>query len=544
MREPTLGEALAATYDFMTGRRQEASDRGYHLTPTSEIAPERVSWLWTGRVPAGTVTVLDGDPGKCKSTLTAALAAAVSTGTPLPGDDRMDPGGVIFVSLEDDPAMVIVPRLIAAGADLTRIHIPVMVDAGGERLPQLPDDLARIQQMVWETDARLVVIDPLMAALSADVNGNQDQDVRRVLAELARIAGATGAAVVLVRHLNKSAGKVAIYRGGGSIGIIGAARSGLLLTAHPHDPAQLLLTVSKSNLGVRPKALAVRIVQAANGFGTVAWGEEAEISADDALTGISEETPTEPDGELGAAIAWLRAALADGPMPSKQVYAEAKENGIALRTLKRAKAEAGIGSRRINEPEPYWQWFLVESEATNEQECQAEPNVENVGTLGTLTREALPGEVIAIYKESSSEGGASDCPVGREQGEVCPAQGCQECQGGQPLCEGRAVGTLAGVAPTDVGPGYHARPDSPDDAPPHATVGQGDNPAAVAEAMEAGTDQSLDPQHATLDPTGRRCPDCFTPLPDGAERCPPCAEAYAYLLEQQAARAAGIIRTW
>jgi hypothetical protein len=61
--------------------------------------------------------------------------------------------------------------------------------------------------------------------------------------------------------------------------------------------------------GVRPNALAVRIIQAANGFGTVAWGEETGISADDALTGIAEDAPTEPDGELGAAITWLRDAL-------------------------------------------------------------------------------------------------------------------------------------------------------------------------------------------------------------------------------------------
>ena len=107
--------------------------------------------------------------------------------------------------------------------------------------------------------------------------------------QFAKTLAHAGAAVVLVRHLNKSAGRVAIYRGGGSIGIIGAARSGLLLTAHPADPAHLLLTVSKSNLGMRPKALALRIVQAANGFGMIEWGEEAEISADDALTGATDD---------------------------------------------------------------------------------------------------------------------------------------------------------------------------------------------------------------------------------------------------------------
>ena len=250
--------------------------------------------------------------------------------------------------------MVIVPRLIAADADLSRVHIPRILDSYGERLPLLPDDLGRLQQMITETEAKLVVVDPLMAALSREVNGNQDQEVRRVLAELTRIAGDTGAAILLVRHLNKSAGTVAIYRGGGSIGIIGAARSGLLLTQHPSDPSQLLLAVTKSNLGVRPKALSMRIVQAKNGFGAIEWGEESEISADDALNGRNpDEDEAEPDGELGAAIAWLREALKDGPLPSKQVMDEARENGFTVGTIRRAKTEAKVVSRRIQEPAPH-----------------------------------------------------------------------------------------------------------------------------------------------------------------------------------------------
>src|SRR5688500_5472391 len=92
---------------------------GAALPPTfvgrraSEIPVRPVRWLWTGRIPLGTLTVLDGDPGLGKSTLTAAITAAVTKGEPLPGDTAIPRGAVVFVSIEDDPGAVIIPRLLA-----------------------------------------------------------------------------------------------------------------------------------------------------------------------------------------------------------------------------------------------------------------------------------------------------------------------------------------------------------------------------------------------------------------------------------------------
>jgi hypothetical protein len=472
VREPTLAEAMAASYDLMTGRGRE-SDRGYRLTATSEIAPERVSWLWTGRVPAGTVTVIDGDPGKGKSTLTAALAAAVSTGTPLPGDENSgrgikpsDPGGVIFVSLEDDPAMVIVPRLIAAGADLTRIHIPVMFEFGGDRLARLPDDLVNIQQMIYETDARLVIIDPLMAALSADVNGNQDQDVRRVLAELARIAGTTGAAVVLVRHLNKSAGRSAIYRGGGSIGIIGAARSGLLLTTHPAEPEQLLLTVSKSNLGVRPKALALRIVQAENGFGAVSWGEETEISADDALNGLSQAD----EQDRSAAEDWLLEALRECPQPARAVLADAEEHGFTEKMIRTARRNLGVITTKAGAfGESQWIWRLPERA---KPEAAPKAPVAKPGASWAPSDEAGAFADSHIYRSSPEHGASSGLEAagqrdgsGAAEGALPTCEGAlsapEDAQGAQADRDGGDWASSLATAGATAGPGDHAGPLAP-----------------------------------------------------------------------------------
>ena len=70
---------------------------------------------------------------------------------------------------------------------------------------------------------------------------------------LALVAARTGACIVIVRHLNKMSGPAALYRGGGSIGIIGAARMGLLVGRDPDNPEQRVLAFTKSNLARAPE---------------------------------------------------------------------------------------------------------------------------------------------------------------------------------------------------------------------------------------------------------------------------------------------------
>jgi RecA-family ATPase len=210
-------------------------------------------------VPLGKLTVLDGDPGLGKSTLTLGMAAALSRGTGLPGgSDLQGPADVVIVSLEDGVADTIRPRLEAADGDLARIH--VITSIGPEqRIPSVPDDLGEMEPVIAERGVKLVILDPLMGALSAGVNAHRDQDVRRALAPLAAMAQRTGAAIVIVRHLNKAEEKSAIYRGGGSIGIIGAARVGLLVARDPDatspDDPRRVLAVAKCNLARESRAL-------------------------------------------------------------------------------------------------------------------------------------------------------------------------------------------------------------------------------------------------------------------------------------------------
>ena len=248
----------------------------------SDVEPESVDFLWPGRIARGKLTIVEGDPKTGKSTLVLDLVARVSTGSPMPDGAMLPkPAGVILMTAEDGLADTVRPRLDAAGADCSRIvaweAVPVCDDEENnisERPPSLPRDLEMLETLIVEHEAALVVVDVLNAYFGADVDGHRDQDVRRALMPLAKLAERTGAAVLVIRHLNKSSGANALYRGGGSIGIAGAARSILLAAVDPDDTSgtQRVLAVTACNVAAPVPALAYRVVSAEeHGCARVVW---------------------------------------------------------------------------------------------------------------------------------------------------------------------------------------------------------------------------------------------------------------------------------
>ena len=113
---------------------------GLVIDCASEIEIKPISWLWPDRIARGKQTIIAGEPGLGKSQLSAYLAATVSTGGDWAGGEGSATlGKVIILSAEDDPADTMVPRLMAAGADLKNIHIvtAVMVHDGKGRVPSI-----------------------------------------------------------------------------------------------------------------------------------------------------------------------------------------------------------------------------------------------------------------------------------------------------------------------------------------------------------------------------------------------------------------------
>lgn len=319
------------------------------LVTLCNVKPESVSWLWPGRVPFGKLTVLDGDPGLGKSMVTLDIAARLTSGRPFPDGAGCELASVVLLSAEDGLADTIRPRLDAVDADSSRVvAVPVVVVPGGaEILPNIAAHLPQIEEALRKVSARLLVVDPLMAYLGREINSYRDQDVRGVLAPLAVLAERTEAAVLLVRHLRKgSRADGALYAGGGSIGIAGAARSVLLVAKDPDDEGRRILAAVKSNLCRTPPSLAYRIEEDREGRPRVAWeSDSVEITADRLLAAAAEGAEDRTAREEVAER--LREILSGGPVPEKEVCAElGVGRGVSERTYRRARQALGVVSAK------------------------------------------------------------------------------------------------------------------------------------------------------------------------------------------------------
>ncbi|MDE3073876.1 MAG: AAA family ATPase [Chloroflexota bacterium] len=277
-REPAEAEAVRRA--IVAAPVDEAEAPPLVGVLASAVQRQPIYWLWSGRLARGKLAMLDGDPGVGKSLLTCDLAARITTGRALPGDEGpIPPAGVVLVTPEDDPADTTVPRLALAGADLDRIRIITTIPTTGTdgrpsvRALTLPGDLPALEAAIRAVGAVLVVIDPVMACLDAKLKSISDQEVRQALTPLADLAARTKCAVLIARHPNKGSSTNALYKGAGSIAFIGACRTGFLAGKHPDGGEQYVLAPTKSNIGRLADSLAYRIV-AVDGTPRVEWVEE------------------------------------------------------------------------------------------------------------------------------------------------------------------------------------------------------------------------------------------------------------------------------
>lgn len=370
---PTMADyENVAAFDEAWRSSEPVVVEGVGLIRLSDVTPEKITWLWKGFIPLGKLSVLDGDPGLGKSTVTLDLAARVTRGMPMPDGTESDldgPASVVLLSAEDGLADTIQPRLLAAEGDPSRVFAIETVGTGDEtRMPSLAD-YTRLEQTIIASGAKLVIVDPLMAYLPSTTNAHRDQDIRRVMAPLKEVAERTGAAILVVRHLNKGMSANVLYRGGGSIGIIGAVRSGLIVAPDPQDEtgARRILAVQKMNVAARAGSLAFHVEDNGAGDARIAWiGPSSQTAA--SLFAPIEDTG---GGQMGEAKAFLREALSDGPVAANEIKQLAVMSGVSSRTLERAKKNLGVTSIKQGF-EGGFVWSLPSHE-----DCQLDPRPPN-----------------------------------------------------------------------------------------------------------------------------------------------------------------------
>jgi hypothetical protein len=314
----------------------------------ADVQPQPVTWLWPGRLAAGKLALLVGDPGLGKSWISLDVAARLSAGLSWPDGGAAPAGSTLLLSAEDALPDTVRPRLDALGADVTKVHhLAVLKIDEHERAVQLTD-VAALELAIRKVHARLMIIDPVSAYLGS-TDSHRDAEVRGLIAPLAALAERTGAAILGIMHLVKNRQQPAIYRAVGSIAFAAAARLVLAVALDPDRDNRCIVAPVKSNLSVRPAALAYRLAA-----GRVVWEAEpvAEADVDALLAGPAVSRQERRDVEV-----WLSDLLADGPLQARRVQAAARHAGFAWRTVERAKHSLGVETTRVGGVAGNGQWW-------------------------------------------------------------------------------------------------------------------------------------------------------------------------------------------
>lgn len=327
----------------------------------ADIQRENIAWLWPGRFPLETVSMLVGDPGLGKSMVTLGVAATVSNGGrwPIHGEGEAPVGEVVLVSGEDSPSNTIRPRLEAAGANLDRIHVLDGIEEANEegglvKRPWSLTDLPELERLLDRLpNCRLLVIDPVSAYL-AGTDSHKNADVRTLLAPLGELAARHHLAVVCVSHLNKSQGPAA-YRVTGSLAFVAAARAVYVVAKDKADPRRRLIVPIKTNLAADATGMAYQIGTDGTGTPRIEW-EPGAIEID-AETALAPDDGRGEHSERDEAAEWLTDFLGEGPRASCDVKKEALAVGLAWVTVRRAKDSLGIRAAKTRF-DGGWEWAL------------------------------------------------------------------------------------------------------------------------------------------------------------------------------------------
>jgi hypothetical protein len=305
-----------------------------------------VEWLWANRMARGKQTLLGGDPGLGKSQISIDAIARITRQGSWPDGGIAPDGNCLILSAEDADADTICPRLEVAGADLSRVHIIKSIEeSGNKRSFSLARDLNLLATKIEQVgDVAMIVIDPITAYMGGGIDSHRTTDVRSVLEPFEKFADRYRCGILSITHPPKAAQAKAINAFTGSLAFVAAARIVLVALEEVDTDRRLLLGV-KNNLGPMPSGIGYRLATKATLKGIVAPGviwdsQPVYVTANEAIHAVADEASK--SGARQKAGDFLKGYLETGAMPADDVKAAADANGIAERTLRRARDDLKI----------------------------------------------------------------------------------------------------------------------------------------------------------------------------------------------------------
>jgi hypothetical protein len=384
------------------------SGRTLHLTPASAIKVRPVRWLWDQRMPLGALTLVGGREGIGKTICCYTLAADITRGR-LTGAYAQIPRSVIVAATEDSWEHTIVPRLMAAGANLDLVfRVDVTTTTGVETAMSLPVDLLLLNRVIRKVEAAAVILDPLLSRLDPNIDTHKDADVRRALEPLASLAADTDAAVIGIIHVNKSTSSDVLTTLMASRAFAAVARAVLFVMADPDDEHMRLVGQGKNNLGTMDvptlafRIVAAKVAETDDGpvwTGKLEWAGEASRSIKQAVEAAAasagDRTATSEAGD------WLEDFLVEhgGSADWAAVQQQGTKAGHSKDALRRANDNLKITSKTSGFPRKAI-WTLpaplvaaigeTATTATTASNATNGRSVDAVGAVGALNA-SLPG---------------------------------------------------------------------------------------------------------------------------------------------------------
>ncbi len=345
-----------------------------------KVKVEPIEWLWPNRIPQGMLSIFAGIGGVSKSTLSLYVAAQITTGRPFIDESTTSrkPGDVIILSAEDIPGKIIIPRLIAMQADISRIFIikgsKITLLDGTVGFVGIDDlskdgDLLLLDEMIKHcSNPMFVIVDPYTAYMG-QADSNDNIKVRSFLRPLSEMAADYNLAILGITHLNKNQDLSAEFRILGSVGQQNAARMVWLVTTDPDDFDRRYFVWLKGNLAPKHHGLAYRLVNVnvPTSDGEITpqpacnFEREPVLLTAQELLAPRQGKSGRPPKQKNAAV-WLESFLSEGPVDSKLIFEEGKEQGFSKSLLNKLTKEIGISCIPVQQSETGkivgWQWSL------------------------------------------------------------------------------------------------------------------------------------------------------------------------------------------
>jgi hypothetical protein len=387
-------------------REPPPNPRGHktvELVCAADVVIRPKNWLWTGHLLRGAQELLAGIPGVGKSQVQCSYIASATAGSPWPDGTPGTRIGVIMLTAEDALEDEVVPRLIAAGADLKLVHILKWIKTDNQRRQSLlAEDLDELERVASRLgNVGLITIDPITAYMGGRMDSHKATEVRSQLGPLKDLAERFNVCISTITHPAKNASHKAIDHFIGSQAFVAAARLAHICVEETEEvededgktkrvpTGRVQYAQAKHNPTLRQPTLVYRIVGTVIGQDPetrqniaaphVVWEGEVNVSADEALAVAAGRCDAGKGKDTAQAKAqvFLQNILKDGPVEATRIFEEGQRAGFSEKQHRPLMAVGGAMGHRRGSDGRSW--------------CLYPPNVSRPSfKIGTLPGAAQP----------------------------------------------------------------------------------------------------------------------------------------------------------